>query len=349
MAKSINASDIAKIAGVSRSTVSRVINNYGNVTEETREKVLEVIKKFNYVPHASAQMLAGKKSIIIGLFIIDTKDEKDYNKMTTSTYFSPFTNAVIDEANKRHYKILISIINNKQDFKNAKTLFYNKTISGGIFIGNNNNEIHIKEIINNGFKVAIIEQETGLKSFSECIIVNSDSFWGAYKSTKYLIDLGHKKIAHICGDMKHLTASLKLKGYKQAIIDSGIEIDEDLIFLGDYTGESGYIIAKEIAKSKKPTAIFVANDGMTIGVYKAFKELGIRIPEDISIIGFDNIEIARYLQPSLTTVKVPFFEMAHLASKNLFQAIENKNRLDSCTTYNVPVKMIIRDSCMKQK
>ena len=137
MNENVNASYIAKLAGVSRSTVSRVINNYGNVTEETREKVLKVIEEYNYVPHASAQMLAGKKSQIIGLFIVDTKNEK--NKMSTSSYFSPFTNVVIDEANKRKYKVLISIINNNEDFLSAKNLFYNKTKCGRIFIVSNNN------------------------------------------------------------------------------------------------------------------------------------------------------------------------------------------------------------------
>lgn len=343
--KSINASDIAKIAGVSRSTVSRVINNYGNVTDETRRKVLKIIKEYNYVPHASAQMLAGKKSRIIGLFIIDTKEEQDYNKMTTSTYFSPFTNAVVDEANKQHYKVLISIINNNEDFRSAKTLFYNKTISGGIFVGNNNNEENIQEIIDEGYKVAIIEQEMGVKDFSRSIIVNSDSFGGAYQATKFLIENGHEHIVHISGDMNHLTASLKLQGYKKALEDAGITLKHNWIIPGDYTEQSGYKLAKRIFAKDKPTAIFCANDGMSIGVYKAIQELGLNIPDDVSVIGFDDIDIASYLQPALTTVRVPLFKMASLATNNLFKAIEEE--LDFYATYNIPVEFIIRNSCKK--
>lgn len=346
MKKEINAAYIAKMAGVSRSTVSRVINDYGNVTEETREKVLEVIKQYNYVPHASAQMLAGKKSRIIGLFIIDTKNEKDYHKVTRSSYFSPFTNVVIDEANKRNYKVLVCVINNNDDFKSAKELFYNKTISGGIFIGSKNNEVHIQNIIENGYKVAIIEQETnGVSAFNKSIIVNSDNYNGAYEATKYLYELGHRKIAHICGDLSHWTTISRIEGYKQAIKESGIDFNDQFIIQGNYTEDSGYVMMKKLWGKVKPTAVFVGNDSMSLGVYKAAKEFQINIPNNLSIVGFDDIQLARFLQPALTTIRVPILNMASIATNNLFQAIEDQ--IDFYTTYNIPVELIKRESCKK--
>lgn len=339
--RELNASDIAKIAGVSRSTVSRVVNNYGNVTEETRQKVMKTIEEYNYVPHASAQMLAGKRSKIIGLFIVDTKDEK--NKMTTSSYFSPFTNGVIDEANKKGYKVLITMVNSNEDFKNAKELFYNKTISGGIFIGSENNEAHIKSIIRDGYKIVILEQESGISEFSKAVVVNSDSYGGAYEAVNYLIQLGHRSILHICGEESQWTAICKLEGYRQALDDAGIPVEEEMVVRGDYTQESGCQAMKEILKKGKPTAIFVANDSMALGVYEEIQNVGLKIPDDISVIGFDDIEVSKYLQPALTTVRVPLLDMASIAANKLIQGIDQEIRY--YTSYNIPAELIIRKSC----
>ncbi|MDF2672588.1 MAG: transcriptional regulator [Clostridiales bacterium] len=341
----MNSLEIAKIAGVSRSTVSRVVNNYGNVPKETRDKVLEVVKKYNYVPHASARMLAGMKSRIIGLFIIDMKEESSYHKMTTSSYFSPFTNAVIDTANKQQYNILISLINKPRDFKNAKEMFYNKTISGGIFIGGNNNEPDIREIIEEGYKVAVIEQDINDEqdTFNKCILINSDSFGGAFDATNYLIKLGHKKISHIVGDMGHRTGFLRLEGYKKALSDAGIIIKNNLIIKGNYTEESGYKAGLKLLSREIPTAIFAGNDSMSIGVIRAIQEANLKIPDDISIVGFDDIEVARYLQPALTTVKIPLFEMASIAVNNLIKASEEDNSFYA--NYKIPLELVIRNSC----
>lgn len=343
----MNSTEIAKIAGVSRSTVSRVVNNYGNVPEETKKKVLEVIKKYNYVPHASARMLAGIKSRIIGLFIIDMKEECNCNKMTKSSYFSPFTNAVIDTANKQKYNILVSLINKPRDFKNAKEMFYNKTISGGIFIGGNNNEPDISEIIEEGYKVAVIEQDIRDEqdTFNKCIVINSDSFGGAYEATSYLIKLGHKEIAHIAGDMGHRTAILRLEGYKKALCDAGIRVKNSLIVKGDYTEESGYKAGSRLLAREAPTAVFAANDSMSIGFIRAIREAKLRIPEDISIVGFDDIEVAGYLQPALTTVRMPLFEMASLAANDLIKASEEDSSFYA--SYKIPLQLVIRDSCRK--
>ncbi|NLD50631.1 MAG: LacI family transcriptional regulator [Clostridiaceae bacterium] len=345
----MNSSDIAKLAGVSRSTVSRVINNYGNVPPETRKKVLDVIKKYNYVPIASAQMLAGKKSKILGLFIVDTKDENDCNIITSSSYFSPFTSAVIDQANKQHYNILISVVNNARDFKNAKDMFYNKTIFGGIFIGARNNEVEIYDIIDKGYKVAIIEQEIKDETdlFTKSVVINSDSFGGAYEATNYLIGLGHRKIAHICGDVKQFTAIKRFEGYKKALEDAGINIDENYVVYGNYTEESGYRAVKKLLTKCVPTAIFLANDSMSLGAIRAIHEANLRIPEDISIVGFDDIEVARYLQPALTTVRVSVFQMASICTNNLIKA--NEEDLDFYADYQIPVELVIRDSCMEIK
>ena len=156
----MNSTEIAKIAGVSRSTVSRVINNYSNVSEETREKVLRVIKEHEYVPQASARMLAGSQNKVIGLFIIDLIHEEAglKNRITKSPYYLEFTSSVIETASEMDYLVLVHIIHSVAGYKKIKESFYNKTISGGIFIGQNDDDESIKTIIDRGYKVVLLDQ-----------------------------------------------------------------------------------------------------------------------------------------------------------------------------------------------
>jgi LacI family transcriptional regulator len=341
----MNSIDIAKIAGVSRSTVSRVINNYPNVPDETRRKIQEVIKKYNYVPHASARMLAGGKNRVIGLFIIDMRVDLDGKPVSRSTYFSPFTSAVIDNASKLGYNVLVSIVSKQKDYKRVKEIFYNKTIAGGILIGVRNDEVEIKEIINEGFKVALINQSVKLDEevYSKCIIVNADNFYGAYKATQYLLKLGHTKIAHVTGDAAQFSSIERAEGYKKALLDAGINVKNSLIVKGDFSVNGGYLATKKLILKDKPTAIFLSNDSMSIGAIKAIEEAGLVVAKDISIIGFDDIEVAKYLKPALSTMKISLLEMASIASNTLITSIENDCNFSA--NYTVPVDLIERDSC----
>lgn len=345
----MNSIDIAKIAGVSRSTVSRVINNYNNVPEETRKRIQKVIKDNNYVPHASARMLAGVKNRVIGLFIIDMKIDSNGKQVTGSSYFSPFTGSVIDNANKMGYNVLVSIVSKQKDYKKVKETFYNKTIAGGIFIGEKNGEPEIKEIIKSGYKVALLDQsvKSDEEVYKKCIIVNADNYQGAYKATNYLIDLGHTEIAHIVGIPEHLSAIERLNAYKQALIDSGITVKNNLIVKGNFTISGGCSAAKKLLQKKIPTAIFCGNDNMAIGAIQAIQQANLKVPEDISVVGFDDIEVARYISPSLTTVRMDLLEMASIATNTLITSIENNSNFSA--NYTLPIDLIERNSCKALK
>ena len=348
----MNSSDIAKIAGVSRSTVSRVINNYPNVPDETREKVLKVIDEYDYVPHASARMLASGKNRIIGLFIIDIVERSGgmKNRITKSPYYLEFTSFVIEHASERGYKVLVHIIRNSEGYKEIKECFYNKTISGGIFIGENNDDKVIKKIINAGYKVALIDQEVKSDddTYNKCIIVNADNYNGSYNATKYLIDHRHTNIAHITGDIEKFSAIERIKGYKKAMQDSNISIKNQFIVNSEFIEEGGYVSTKKLLlDDDKPTAIFASNDKIAIGAIKAIKELGLRVPEDISLIGFDDIEECKYLNPPLTTIKIDLRKMAEVAKETIITSIEEGENVScNCT---VPVNLIERASCIELK
>src|SRR3972149_636244 len=310
--------DIAKLAGVSRSTVSRVVNNYSNVQPETREKVNRIIKeKF---------------------------------RVYQNVYISPFEAAIIDYGDKLGYNVLALIINDDNDFDKIRNLFNSKILSGGIFLGANNNSREIFDLIESGYKMAVIDQEKkqGRKA-QNYIIVNSDNYSGAYKATKHLIDYGHTEIAHICGDMNKYSGFKRLEGYKKAMSEIKLKNKGDYIFCGDFTEESGFECVIKLLKDKtknKITAIFSSNDTMAIGAMKALKKMKIRIPEDISIVGYDDIRIASYVSPTLTTVRSSITEMASVATGNLIDFIEND--INSSRYFTIPAELVVRESTRKK-
>ena len=345
----MNSKDIAELAGVSRSTVSKVVNNYANISDKTKKEVIEIIKKYGYVPHASARNLAGKSNKMIGVFITDVNHDSKKLRVIESDYFSPFTTAAIDYADELEYNVLVLVIDKNREFEKARKLLYNKTVSGGIFIGVENNVQEIFKLIRSGCKLVIIDQEKCKdKTLDKHIIVNSKNLEGAYKATKHLIEYGHREIAHICGDMDKFSGFKRLEGYKKAMNEAGLPIKNEYIVEGDFTEDSGYEGAKKLLKSKnKITGIFASSDTMAIGAMKVIKEMGLKIPDNISIVGYDDIKIASYISPSLTTIRVSILDMASIAVKSLINFIEKDIKSSKYNT--VSTELIVRESSKKIK
>ena len=338
--------DIAKLAGVSRSTVSRVVNKYTNVSVETEKRVTKIIEKYGYVPHSPARTLAGKHNKVIGVFITNVDHRNEKFNIFQNTYFSPFTAATVDYADELGYNVLILIINESGGFKKVRELFNNKTLSGGIFVGACNNSREIFELIKDGHKLVIIDQEKGEgKINGSYIIVNSNNMNGAYMATKHLIEYGHKEIAHICGDMGKLSGFKRLEGYKKAMKEAGLVIRKGYVVYGDFTEDSGSECARQLLKGKGKrniTGIFSSNDAMAIGAMKAIKEMGLRIPDEISIVGYDDIRMASYISPSLTTIISSVQEMSSIATNNLINFIEDGAGYSEFNT--ISTELIIRES-----
>jgi len=343
--------DIAKLAGVSRSTVSRVVNDYSNVSNKTKKRVTKIIEKYGYVPHGPARILAGKHNKVIGVFITNAKHTSEKFKIFQNTYFSPFAAATIEHANELGYNVLVSVINKNSNYKKIRELFYDRSLSGGVFVGAYNNSQEIFKLIESGYKLVIVDQEKRKDKINgNYIIVNSNNFNGACIATKHLIDYGHREIAHICGDMEKLSGVERLEGYKKAMSEAGLTIREEYVVNGDFTEEGGFNCANQLLKGKAKnhiTGIFSSNDTMAIGAMKAIKEMGIRIPDDISIVGYDDIRIASYTSPSLTTIRSSILEMASVATKNLINFIENG--INSPEYYTISTELIVRGSTKKIK
>lgn len=345
--------DLAKLVGVSRSTITRVINNYPDIPQVTRDKVWKAIEEHNYAPNASARKLAGATNKMIAIVVLDVKDDgvrhpvktTDDTLISNNSFFAPVINFVTDQANKMDYYVIISIAYSKADLKKVEGIFNQKMIDGAIFVGTQEpeNEL-IFNLIKQGHNIAMIDTNEVFSKSHDAIYINPNNYEGSVKAVRYLIELGHESIGIITGNLKKLSAQERLNGLKETLLQNGLELSDHHFFEGDFTENSGYEGAKHIlAAPSKPTAIFVSNDTMAIGAYKAIAELGLNIPEDISIVGFDNSFISSYLTPPLTTVDIPFGEIAKRATTLLIESIEQKKQ------YSIVEKskatLVKRESC----
>lgn len=331
--------DIAKLAGVSRSTVSRVINNYPNVPEKTRKKVQDVIDKYGYTPNSIARTLAGKKNKIIGLFIFDNFYNKEIDpkypvySVHDSPYLSELITYVTDAAENNNYNILISVVNSPNKKSKLNELISSDIISGAIIVGGETDKEIIGKIIKSNIKTVFIDESLD-GEYKNIIHVFSENYEGAYLATQKLIEAGHTKIAHITGNLKKFDARERFRAFKDCLVDNGIKLNKNYIIEGDFSLKSGYNAAKELFEKNKadmPTAIFIANDLMAVKAIEFFNSQNIIIPDNLSIIGFDNHSFAEVLVNGLSTISRPISELAIKAVNNLIKFIDSddKSKLSS--------------------
>lgn len=327
--------NIAKLANVSRTTVSRVLNNKSDVNAETRERVLEIISKYDYHPSVLAKGAITKKSYSIGLII-----PYGYN----SIYINPFNSEVIrgitTEAEVHGYYLLMCSCTENKDYV---SIFDEKRVEGFIILSPNalNEELFVKFDKAN-IPYAATAKIPGNKSLD---YVDVDNVYGASLAVEHLISLGHRKIATITGPKLLLSHYDRLDGYKLALLRNNIACREDYIKFGDNTIGSGYEAAKELMElNNPPTAIFAAGDIMAIGTIKALHEKNINVPRDVSVVGFDDIFLAEHTDPPLTTMRQPIGRKGSLACEMLINIIENKEYKEEQI---LPVELVIRSSTGK--
>ncbi|MDQ0229003.1 LacI family DNA-binding transcriptional regulator [Metabacillus malikii] len=338
----VNSTQIAQLAGVSRSTVSRVINNYPSVPPETREKVMKIIKEYNYFPDMSAQVLAGKNMRNIGLFIIDkgsVSSDPTSNTLITS---------VIEEASAQDYYVITNIIRDCKSPKNierVKTVFYQNRIDAGIFMGADNHEPFIEELIAEGFIIGIVDQDLPGRNEPNRIVYSFDNEDGAKKAVDYLVSLKHRKIGIINGDLKRHAGSARFDGFVKAMKLHGLPVKKEWVIQSDFSSTSGYHSMKHFLKTATdlPTAFFAANDSIAFGVIRALNEKQINVPSDVSIIGIDDHVLSKLYHPPLTTFKADFSKMMQSLTVDVINSIEQSNKKGIKVTMGS--KLIVRESC----
>jgi len=338
----MNSTQIAQLAGVSRSTVSRVINNYPSVPPETREKVMKVIKEYNYFPDMSAQVLAGKNMRNIGLFIIDK------GSVSSDPTSNMLIASVIEEASSHDYYVLTNIIRDCKSPKNierVKTVFYQNRIDAGIFMGADNHEPFIEELIAEGFIIGIVDQDLPGRDEPNRIVYSFDNEEGAEKAIDYLVSLNHRNIGILNGDLRRHAGSARYEGFLKAMKHHGLPIRNEWILQSDFSSTNGYHTMKNFLqrKTELPTAFFAANDSIAFGAIRALNEKHIHVPSDLSIIGIDDHVLSKLYHPPLTTFKADFTSMMQGLTNDVIKTIEHTNKKGIKVTMSS--ELIVRESC----
>lgn len=321
----INSKKIAQLAGVSRSTVSRVINNYSDISIETREKVLEVIKENGYYPNLSAKKLAGKKSGIIGLLVYTGKssfNKKEYKKISESLYYSELISKIIDAAEEVGDLVLVSYIN--KEGTTWEKIFANGIIDGAIVISGGKKFKEIENLIVSDNKIVLLDYEKNIATKTVATI-NPDHFQGGYLATEYLLKKGYKKILHLTGEIKRKTSIKRARGYLKCLEVNGIKVSK--VIGGKFTEKSSYKIINDYIKKNKKfefDGIFAGNDYIALGSLRALSEHKIRVPEDVAIIGYDNMELCEYTTPKITSIKHLDDYVAKKALKKLMELLNGE-------------------------
>ncbi len=323
--------DVAREANVSYSTVSRVINNKG-VSAEKRERVLRAMAELGYVANLQARSLAGGKSHIIGLLV----------HSLTVEYFGEIARGVDEELAAIQYDLMLYTTHRRKGRESAYvTRLTRNLVDGLLLVLPRNAEAYLETLRQRRFPYVLVDHQ-GLGF--DVPSVGATNWQGGYDGTRYLIELGHRRIGFITGDMTIGCARDRLAGYEQALKDAQIPIDPALIREGDFMQPQGFRCANELlGLEEPPTAIFASNDVSAFGVMEAVRNHGLRIPDDISILGFDDIPQAAQVYPSLTTVRQPLAEMGRAAAQLLFRYINEPDA--AIQRIELPTQLIVRRSC----
>ena len=333
--------DIARMTGFTGATVSRVLNNNGYIAENTREKIMEAARKLNYSPNPAARTLKTKKTNQIMLSIPDIRNE----------YFFELIASMHEVTNRNGYSLLLNYTESdiKEELNMLKKVRENY-FDGLVLISMNFTKKHLDEIRNIKQPIVLstmscnkIDSPDGLFDF-----VGVDTRKGTYLTTRHLIDQGHVRIGYLGLPLNTQTGDERFAGYCMAMNEASLEVDEELVMTGAYSEEFGYQKGKLITKiSNKPTAVCAGNDALALGLYRAFEEDGIRIPEDIGVVGMDNIYISSRIRPKLTSIAMSQDKIGKLAAEFIFERI-NGLKEPSRTVVFEP-ELVVRESSIRRK
>ncbi len=327
--------DIAKQAGVSRSTASRVVNNDPNVSDRVRMKVQDVILTTGYHPHAAARSLASHRSWMIGLVLPRT-----VSTFFTDPYFPRLTQGVAQACNQHNYTLALFLLDTKEDEKRIFPLISRRGQLDGILLQTAPIEdILIDKLVSSDFPVVIAGRPFKAKGIS---YIDVDNINAAHNAVCHLIQLGYKRIGTITGWMNSTVGIDRKEGYLKAITEQGWQVQEKLIVEGDFTENGGYLAMQQLLPLK-PDAVFAASDTMAIGAIRAVRYAGLSVPEDIAFVGFDDLPIASLSDFKLTTVRQPIIQFVAKAVDTLIDLIENG--IKPSRRIIMDTELIIRDSC----
>jgi LacI family transcriptional regulator len=326
--------DVARTAGVSITTVSHVLNETRFVSDELRCRVLAAMEELDYRPNILARSLRRGETKTIGLVVPDN----------SNPFFAEMARTVEDLGFAAGYSVILC----NSDDNLAKEAAYievliAKQVDGVLFIASGSSQEHLSELRHAGVPYVVVDREVD-GSLADVVLVNNEL--GGYTATQHLIALDHRRIACIAGPSQLTPSADRVLGYRHALADFQIPQDEALVVSGDFRARGGEAALHQLLTlHPPPTAIFACNDLMAIGVLRAARNAGLRVPGDLSVVGFDDIPLATAVSPALTTVAQPITELAEHSVKLLVARMQNRN--DELQTQRIVLDpyLVVRDSC----
>ncbi len=324
--------DVAKRARVSISTASRALNNSGPVKEETKARVLKAVKEINYTPNAIARGLVTRKTGNIGFLLpASVKDG------TSNPFYSRVFEGIEAETRERNYHLIFSILDENQE--DLPRMVKEKNIDG-VILASKVSERLILQLEEEGITLALVDHAIEQGNVDSVVI---DNFNGACKMVNYLLKLGHRRIGFIRGPQDRPSFIQRFEGYKETLKKAGLEYDKRIVWEADLDFDDAYKVMKKKIKTQPfPTAIFATTDIVALTTAKVIQEEGLRIPEDVSLAGFDDILQARQAHPPLTTIRVFKREMGRITVRKLFENINGITKKPSQTV--ILTELVVRDS-----
>lgn len=327
--------DIAKRTGYSPTTVSKAFNNYSDVREKTRQEIFRIARELGYVPNSHARTLTTKKSWTLGVLFVEG---------TGAGIRHPFFSSVIESfkqvAVAKGYALMFisKDVGGKQSgyLENCRI----RGVDGVVVFLSDYDDPYFQELLESDIPTVILDYVSPLAH-----TISSDNETGARLAVEYLAALGHRRIAHISGDEHTAPGRSRISGYRMAMKQQGLEVNADYTVIGAmYTLESGYgAMLKLLQLEERPTAVFVSGDLMALGAVRAAKDQGLRVPEDVSVMGYDDVELAGYVTPALTTVRQDTELLGSRAAELLLAAIEGGSGEKAAVV--LPVEVVVRESC----
>ena len=324
--------DVALRAGVSVATVSRVFNSSGPVREETRRRIREVARELQYVPDAAARSLTMRRTGAIGVILPDLHGE----------FFSEVIRGIDQTARQQDHHLLVSSSHNDRREIEAAVQAMRGRVDGLILMSPDLDALALAANLPESLPVVLLNCAVEGTPFDA---LNVDNFGGAGAAVRHLVARGHRRVGIINGAERNYDAQERRRGYLAALRAAGVAPHESLEAAGNFTESAGYDGARALlAGSARPTAIFAANDSTAIGALSAIREEGLRVPEDVAVVGFDDIPLARYMSPPLSSVRVPIFELGARATRMLLEAVASKNQHQRRQEL-LPTTLVVRASC----
>ena len=330
--------EVAKLAGVSRSTVSRVVNDHPNVRPETAQRVWRAIRELSYQPHAVARSLATNRTRIIGVLIPEA-----VTTLFTDPFFPLLLRGATETCNARRYQLMLSLLTTPADWEEE---MYQRVLRSGYLDGVIVASASLSDpLICNLLRDRVPFVSVGRYAEEGVHYVDGDNVGGARMAVEHLIRLGHRRVATITGRLDMTAGQDRLEGYRQALQAHYIPLEEALVVEGDFTEDSGMKAMQRLLPAS-PSAVFAASDAMAIGALKMLRWANLRVPDDVALTGFDDVPAASVIEPALTTVRQPIERMGSMAVDLLVSLLDGD--LDEGSLAHrliLPTELMIRDSC----